>query len=165
MARDWESTLRSWKNPPSDVEDHKRDRTEEQIRGALRASEALKAAGLQVYAKGSYKNNTNVRLDYDVDIAAECTVFYYYDLIDDVEGLDPTTIDVTNYSGGYTQEAFEHDVEAALVAEFGRRAVTPGKIAFRVRESRLTLPADVVPCFSYRLIYGRNFGGSTTEYG
>jgi len=160
VAREWEPTLRTWKNPPSDTEDQKRDRTQEQIRAALRVSQALKTAGLQVYAKGSYKNNTNVRLDYDVDIAAECTAFYFYDQIEAAEGLDPSMVGVEPYSGSYTKEAFKRDVEAALVAEFGRRAVTPGKIAFRIRESRLTLPADVVPCFSYRLIYGRNLDGS-----
>jgi hypothetical protein len=69
-------------------------------------------------------------------------------------------VGVTPYNGNADTETFIRDVEAALVAEFGRRAVTRGKIAFRVRESRLTLPADVVPCFSYRLIYGRNLDGS-----
>ena len=54
MSRDWESTLRRWKNPPSETEDAKRDRTEGQIRDALRASDRLSGATMSVYAKGSY---------------------------------------------------------------------------------------------------------------
>jgi hypothetical protein len=79
VARDWESTFRRWKNPPSDTEDAKRDRTEREIQDALRASDQLTSATMSVYAKGSYKNNTNVRLDYDVDIAAEYGGFTFAD--------------------------------------------------------------------------------------
>ena len=79
MPRDWEATLRGWVKPPSDNEDSKRDRTESEIKEALKASSALGSVNYKIDAKGSYANNTNVRLDYDVDIAVECRDFFYYD--------------------------------------------------------------------------------------
>jgi hypothetical protein len=155
VAKDWESTLRRWKNPPSDTEDLKRDRTEDEIREALRASEQLSNSTMSVYAKGSYKNNTNVRLGYDVDIAAEYGGFVFSDFVHEAAGLSQADVGRSAYTGDYSVEQFKDDVEEALVEAFGRRAVKRGNIAMRVRERSTTLPADVVPCFEYHLIHGR----------
>jgi hypothetical protein len=158
MATDWEATLRSWVKPPSNHEDDKRNKTEEEIKAALRASAWLKPVGYKVYAKGSYANNTNVRLDYDVDIAVECTDFYYYDHIGAAADLKKAAVErqFTPYKGGYTSPQFKSDVEQALVDYFGRTAVTRGNMAMRIRAKKTTLPADVVPCFEYHLIFWGN---------
>lgn len=156
MARDWEATLRSWVKPPSDNEDAKRNNTEAEIKEALKASTVLDNVKYKVYAKGSYANNTNVRLDYDVDIAIECYDFHYYDrggVGADVRKNAALEAAFTPYNGGYTPDEFKHDVEQALVDYYGRTAVTRGNIAIRVREKKTTLPADVVPCFEYHYIY------------
>lgn len=87
MAYSWEDTLRKWKNPPSENEKSKRDRTERQIRDAHTASNSSDLSSASVYSKGSYANNTNVRLDYDVDIAVECKEFFYSDLVENVAGF------------------------------------------------------------------------------
>lgn len=156
MARDWEATLRSWVKPPSDNEDTKRDKTEVEIKAALRASNALSGVTYKVYAKGSYANNTNVRLDYDVDIAVECTDFYYFSkegIGADVRKAAAFEAATKPYKGGYTYLDFKDDVEQALIDYYGASAVTRGNMAMRVREKRTTLPADVVPCFEYHYIY------------
>lgn len=165
MAKNWEETLRTWKNPPSENEKSKRDRTEEQIREALHDHDFLAAPKMAVYSKGSYANNTNVRLDYDVDIAVECKEFFYCDLVGTPRGVTNVyDLDIVPYSDGYTVDQFKNDVEEALVASFGRNAVERGKIALRVREKKTTLPADVVPCFEYRRIVSVTypFDGSYT---
>jgi hypothetical protein len=156
MARDWETTLRSWVKPPSDNEDAKRNKTEEEIKAALKTSPILSGIRYKVYAKGSYANNTNVRLDYDVDIAVECTEFAYYDQAGtgaDIRKAAALEAAVTRYKGGYTSTDFKRDVEDALVEYYGRSAVTRGDMAMRVREKKTTLPADVVPCFEYHYNY------------
>jgi tRNA nucleotidyltransferase (CCA-adding enzyme) len=71
VAYDWEATLRKWVKPSSDAEETRRDRTETEIRTALADYPALPNASIRVFVQGSYKNRTNVRLDYDVDIAVE----------------------------------------------------------------------------------------------
>lgn len=147
---DWEAWLRAAAEPPSNNEDDKRQSTENQIRGALANCEALEGRPYIVYAKGSYANNTNVRLNYDVDIAVEYRGFFYSDFMFDLEGW--TNADVGNSSSDdpYTRAQFKRDIRAALVAAFGAGAINDGRIAYRVREKTTTLPADVVPCWEYR---------------
>lgn len=163
MATDWEATLRSWSKPPSESEDEKRKKTEDQIRTALAASSRLKTIGYKVYAKGSYANNTNVRLDYDVDIAVECTSWYYHDKTGaaaDVRKSAALQERMPDWTANYGRWDFKNDVETALVEYYGRSAVTRGEIAMRVRENKTTLPADVVPSFEYHYIYDVDSSGA-----
>lgn len=147
---DWETWLRAAAEPPSDNEKSKRDRTEQQIRDALSVYEPLQGRPYRVYTKGSYANNTNVRLNFDVDIAVEYEGYFYYDMMFELEGKDGSTIGVVGSTDPYTRNEFKRDIKGALVQAFGASAVTSGNIAIRVREGKTTLPADVVPCWEYR---------------
>jgi hypothetical protein len=147
---DWEQWLRKSAEPPSDNEDQKRERTENQIRDALKSYGPLNERNYVVYAKGSYANNTNVRLDYDVDIAVEYRGFFFSDLLFDLEGQPDSVVGIVPSSDPYTTDEFKRDIRGALEAAFGKTAVDAGKIACRVRERKTTLPADVVPCWEYR---------------
>ena len=147
---DWESWLRSAAQRPSDNEDSKRDRTERQIREVLDDWEALEGRPWRVYVKGSYANNTNVRLNFDVDIAVEYCGYFYHDLALDLKGHDKSEVGVVDSSDPYTRGEFKADVLEALRDRFGASAVKAGRIAYRIREGKTTLPADVVPCWEYR---------------
>ncbi len=137
-------------NPPSDTEDDKRQRTEKQIRDALASYQPLQGRPYSVYVKGSYANNTNVRLNYDVDIAVEYRGYFFYDLAFDLEGQPKEAVGIVDSVDPYSIAEFKADVQAALEVAYGVSAVTPGRIAYRVREKKTTLPADVVPCWEYR---------------
>jgi hypothetical protein len=147
---DWESWLRSAAKRPSDHESSKRDRTVREIREALADYEPLRGRPYRVYAKGSYVNNTNVRLNFDVDIAVEYHGFFYCDLEFALKGSDKSLVGIVDSDDPYTRDDFKSDIKAALEIAIGGDAVTPGYIAYRVRENRTTLPADVVPCWEYR---------------
>ncbi|WP_217921928.1 nucleotidyltransferase domain-containing protein [Miltoncostaea oceani] len=147
---DWEDWLRTAAKRPSDHEDDKRDRTEREISDALAASDALSGRPYRVYAKGSYANNTNVRLNYDVDIAVEYYGYFYSDLVLDLAGHDKSEVGVVTSDDPYSRAEFKADVRAALESAFGASAVEPGRIALRIRERKTTLPADVVPSWEYR---------------
>ncbi len=147
---DWEAWLKSAAKRPSDNETQKRDKTEKEIRDALAAYEPLRGRPYRVYAKGSYVNNTNVRLNFDVDIAVEYTGYFYADYVFDLLGKDKSVVGNVDSSDPYTRDEFKADILGALNEAFGEEAVTPGNIAYRVRENRTTLPADVVPSWEYR---------------
>lgn len=147
---DWEEWLRKAAQRPSDHEDEKRNRTEQQIKAALAAYTPLQGRPYRVYVKGSYANNTNVRLNFDVDIAVEYYGYFYSDMAFELEGKPKSTVGVVDSDDPYTREEFKADIKAALHAAFGARAVSQGRIAFRVREKATTLPADVVPSWEYR---------------
>jgi hypothetical protein len=147
---DWEDWLRNAAKRPSDNEDSKRESTESQIREALASYAPLDGKKYRVYTKGSYANNTNVRLDYDVDIAVEYYGYFYSDLTFELEGHDKSEVNVVDSDDPYSRAEFKSDVLEALRDAFGKTAVSVGNIAYRVREKKTTLPADVVPCWEYR---------------
>lgn len=147
---DWEAWLKSAARRPSDNETQKRDKTEKEIRAALAAYEPLQGRPYRVYAKGSYVNNTNVRLNFDVDIAVEYEGYFYSDLIFDLQGQDKSVVGVSSSSDTYTTDEFKADILGALHDAYGKSAVSSGNIAYRVRENKTTLPADVVPSWQYR---------------
>lgn len=147
---DWETWIRAAAKPPSETEDSKRQATEDQIRKALARHPGLHGRPYRVYAKGSYANNTNVRLNYDVDIAVEYYGYFYTDLCFELEGLDKSVVGLVDSTDPYKRADFKSDVLEALKASFGSDAIQEGNIAYRVREKRTTLPADVVPCWEYR---------------
>src|ERR1051326_293478 len=155
---DWEQWLRQAVKRPSDYEDNKRERTEDQIRKALRAHAPLRGRDFVVYSKGSYANNTNVRLDYDLDIAVEYRGHFYYDLEFDLRGQPASSVGIPPAKDLYPPAEFKRDIQNALEAAFGKTAVKPGNIAYRVRERKTTLPADVVPCWEYRRYDGVKAG-------
>lgn len=146
----WEDWLNSAAKPPSDHEDSKWQRTLEQVKEALNAHEPLKGRSWRVYAKGSYANNTNVRLNFDVDIAVEYYGYFYSDLSFELEGKDDSEVGVSASTDTYTTTQFKKDILDALTASYGKESVETGDIAYRVRNGKTTLPADVVPCWEYR---------------
>jgi hypothetical protein len=145
-----ENTLASWTKPAFDNEDEKREYTERTIRDAIKAHPQLANLPVNVYAKGSYRNNTNVRRNSDVDVAAELTSIYIPEYAD---GVTPQSIGFQPYGGSYDTSNFKDHVGHALAGAFGSRAVQRHNKVFEVRESTRSLAADVVPCFSYRWFY------------
>ena len=149
QAAKWEDQLHTWSGPPSNTEGEKRDRTESAIREAIENSSELADRTVRVFAKGSYKNNTNVRLDSDVDVAVEFQEIFYWEATNDAAGMSGADLGITPYSGSYPPERFKDDVERALVNQFGSSAVDRGNKAIHVREDSRSLAADVVPCFTF----------------
>lgn len=165
VSRDWEEALHSWAQRPSDHEDSKRDRTQTQIAAALNGAPELSAFEYDVYVKGSYANNTNVRLDFDVDIAVECRTFYVFTLTGEAAGSKRAAVEATFQAHtGPSITDFKTAVGTVLTKRFGRAAVTPGRIAYRIRSNQTTLPADVVPCIEYHRIYDIDARGVPQYY-
>jgi hypothetical protein len=137
----------TWAKPLSDTEDDKCSNAEGMVRKAIGASAALRDRSIRVFAQGSYRNNTNVRAESDVDIGVCCT-----ELINTnysfVPGLTDAQVGLVNAT--YTHQQLRDDVGAALVAYFGSVGVSPGKKAFDVHSNSYRVDADVVPCVEHR---------------
>lgn len=153
MARDWETQFRAWSTPPGLTEQQELDRAEKEVKTAIRASARLGAHDIDVIVQGSYRNRTNVPRESDVDVCVRCNDTFWYDLPTDhttenvrrAAAIDPAT---------YEYSDFKDDVEAALVARFGRGAVTRGDKAFNIRETNYRVDADVVATFQHRRYTG-----------
>ena len=145
MVRDWETQFRECAKPPGKTEQDRCDNAVSAIRNAIEASDKLRARDVSVFAHGSYRNNTNVRKDSDVDIGIFCTNTLLNDyppgMNRDDFGLSPAT---------YHYEQYKNEVEEALVDYFGRAAVKRGNKAFDVHETSYHVEADVVAFFEHR---------------
>lgn len=157
MARDWESWLKNATGPASATEQQDAERTERRIREAIDAHPQL-SGNVRVFLKGSYKNNTNVRRDSDVDIAVEWKTWQYVTKSNEAAPLTWEQLSVTTTDLGPTPAEYRGWVEQALTNAFGYAAVSAGNKAITVSRNNTTLDADVVPCF--RLLRYDKRGGT-----
>jgi hypothetical protein len=155
MARDWESTFREWAKPPGVTEQQKSDNAERTIRAAIKDSHDLSKRDIIVFPQGSYRNNTNVRHDSDVDICVLCKDVFYYDLPED-NTITKQAADIGEASYEYSD--FKNEVETALVRKFGRDMVKRGNKAFDIHENSYRVDADAVACFGYREYFRDIYG-------
>lgn len=145
MSRDWEAQFREWAKPPGKTEQDRCDNAVTAIRNAIKASDKLRVRGISIFAQGSYRNNTNVRKDSDVDIGILCTDTFFFGL---PEGKTREMFKIGPATYGYEQ--YKNEVEATLVSYFGRAAVTRGNKAFNIHETTYHVEADVAPFFEHR---------------
>ncbi len=140
-----EDMLAGWTAPSSDTEQEKQERTERMIREAIAAHTPFAGCRLNIYAKGSYANNTNVRADSDVDVAVECTEAEYWE-----EAQAGLYTPVSLYKGPWTPQKLRAELGAALKAKFPGQVDASGTTALEIKSGSARVDADVVPCFSFR---------------
>ena len=154
MARswsDWNSRFEHWQRPVSDSEEQKIERAARMVRDALAKNVWLTAEGVTVHAQGSYFNNTNVRLDSDMDLRVVhpgMKVDYNPNVL--VEAANKALSYTFNGPPLASQNSrMRAEMVAALRGEFGARNVDDsGSRAIHVKElpgSRAEV--DVVPTF------------------
>jgi len=118
--------------------------THESIRNALNSYERPNGVGFEVYLQGSYKNDTNIRGDMDVDLAVQINSTFYSNLSEEQKrylGLLPAS---------YRWNDFKSDVLSALKDYYDLLTITEGNKSIKVETSSGRLPADVVVCAQYR---------------
>ena len=146
MSRDWEETFKQWAKPPGKTEQDRCDNACSAIRNAINASGKLSTRNIIVFNHGSYRNNTNVRKDSDVDIGILCTDTFFYDSLP--EGLTQEMLGFSDAT--YQYDRYKNEVEEVLVDYFGRSAVKRGNKAFDVHETSYHVEADVAFFFEHR---------------
>lgn len=153
MAIDWEQTFRNWSKPSSDTEGDKQDNAYRMVSDAVSEYEPLDAHRIRVIAQGSYRNNTNVRQESDVDICVCCTEVIF----DDYSFADYGRTEAGIIASPYAYSQFKSEVQAALEAKFGTDGVTRGRKAFDVHPTGYRVDADVVAAFAYRQYEQREY--------
>lgn len=161
-ATDRVALLSKWIKPSSANEQDRQDRAVRMVKAAMGAWPMFEDISYVVYAKGSYKNNTNVRLDSDVDIVVEnheCRYYDYYQGIDAQSGAHASP-----YEGVWTPSLWRSEVGRALSSAFPGEVDTSGVIALTVPEKSGSRPSiDVVPSFDFIRYY--NAERTLTESG
>jgi len=146
VARDWEQTFRKWTKPSSDTECQKQENAQRMISAAIREHEPFRQREIKIIPQGSYRNNTNVRQESDVDICV-CSMDPFFD---DYAGADYSRTETGVIPTTYSYPEFKNDVQASLEKKFGKGGVKRGDKAFDVHANAYRVDADVVAAFAYR---------------
>jgi len=160
LATDWEQTFRTWSKPSSDSESEKQENAERMIGDAIRAHDPLNGLEIKIIPQGSYRNNTNVRQESDVDICVCCMDPFF----EDYTWADYGRPETGNVDSSYTYVQFKNDVQGALEAKFGKPGLTRGNKAFDVHSNTYRVDADVVPALAYRLYTKKQYNFLTSTY-
>lgn len=162
-----EDKLSRYTSPSSDTEQEKQERAERMVRAAVSNWSGFNGIRISFLPKGSYKNNTNVRADSDVDIAVIHEGFYYYDdeALYPQDKINASPLTMFHFDG----PQFRAELEKAMVHAYGAGCDTSGTTAIEIAENTGRVKADVVPSFEHRKYYydtmGRvqYFKGTTTR--
>jgi hypothetical protein len=145
--RDWDQIFCNWSKPSSDTEAEKQGNAERMIRDAIKEYAPFNNRSIEIIPQGSYRNNTNVRQESDVDICVRCPDTFFYDL----DFADYTREEAAIPPAVYTYAQFKSEVQAALEKKFGKAGVKRGDKAFDVHANTYRVYADVVATFPYRM--------------
>lgn len=99
---------------------------------------------IDVYLQGSYKNDTNIRGDSDVDVVAQLNSTFYSNLSDEQKRSLGLSISLFGWS------EFRADVLNALKSYYSQSLIIEGNKSLKVKANNGRLPADVVVCAQYR---------------
>jgi len=146
MARYSESTFNNWRMPPSDSEETKLSNSVRLIKDAIRKDNKLFSLDIEVFGQGSYANDTNVRLNSDIDICVMNRDCFFYEL--------PQNKSAGDYGLGtpcrYQFKEYKDIIESALVAYFGRTSVVRGNKCLTVKGNTYRIVTDVVPAWKLK---------------
>jgi hypothetical protein len=146
MAKYSEQQLTNWTKPPSDTEQSKLENSEKMVRDAISSDEKLKKKSTETFGQGSYANNTNVRLNSDIDINVCYTGGFFFELPKEKKKEDFGLNNPSSYS--FTE--FKDDVENALVNKFGRKDVKRNDKCITIVANTTRIETDVVPTWEHR---------------
>lgn len=141
-----EDQLKEMAKPASDSEEARMNNATRMVKDALYSNRYFTDDLYEIFAQGSYANNTNVRNNSDVDINVCYTGAFYYDIPD---GATKETYGFGN-SSPYSFTQFKNDVESILVDKFGRDQVIRKNKCIHVKGNTYRAEIDVVPTWEYR---------------
>ncbi|MES2324612.1 MAG: hypothetical protein V4633_20335 [Pseudomonadota bacterium] len=158
----WNDRLAHWERPASTHEEAKIERAAAQARAIVAANQWLTTRQVQVLPQGSYFNNTNVRLEADMDLRIlfpEIKTVY-------LDGLDPASTDerLGYFSTGEKLNDIaakaRKELETDLVSYYGRQSVSAGgNKAITVNGlSGTRVDCDLVPAFRLHVVSKRSDG-------
>ena len=149
-----EETLISWCKPASDTEDNKINNAINMIKDAINKSVGLENLTIEVFVQGSYANNTNVRVNSDVDVCIMLKSTFFTEYADGMTGEDYGFID-----GTISFNDYKKDVLKALTDKFGFDNVSIGNKSIKIKSNTYHVSADAVVAFmlkDFKIIQSKN---------
>ena len=158
----WNERLTHWERPASDHEEAKIERAARMVRNIVTNNEWLTGEGVSVCPQGSYFNNTNVRVEADMDVRVQhpSLKVIYHAGVDEAQADEALGYTRTGKSLSEIMATMRAELERDLVAVFGEERVdASGNKAIRVDGlDGSRADCDVVPAFTLHII---NTGGGS----
>lgn len=117
--------------------------TYESVKRALTICEWPSYVDYEVYLQGSYKNDTNIRGDSDVDIIIQLNSTFYHNLSTSQMML----LNIRTASYGWNE--FRSDVLRRTIKYYGSNMVAEGNKSIKVKRDSGRLAADIVVSAKY----------------
>ncbi|BFK23792.1 nucleotidyltransferase [Massilimicrobiota timonensis] len=145
MANFSEETLKSWYKPASETEDTKINNVINMIKKAIQSSDEFDSLKYEIFVQGSYGNNTNVRVnsDVDVNVMLTSTFFTCYP-----EGKNDA--DYSFSEGTISYSDYKERVIRALKKKFGADSISLGNKSVKISSNSYRVNADCVISMQYR---------------
>lgn len=164
----WNDRLWHWERPPSDHEESKIQRAATIATELVRKNATLTAANVKIMPQGSYYNNTNVRLEADMDLRVQLpTLMVRY-----ANGVTPSVADeaLGYYAVGRTIKEQASEVRDELAkdcrTQFGAANVSVGSKAVSVDGlDGSHADVDLVPAFHLKYVVAHESGEYRTISG
>jgi hypothetical protein len=151
-----EQQLDTWSNQGAIVS---AQATHTSVRAALAANTSpIREMNYEVYLQGSYRNDTNVRADSDVDIVVQYNSTFGHN-ISALPAIQSQIFNAEHSNAIYLWEHFRTHVLVALRAYYGYGSVEETDRCLKVAAAPGRVPGDVVPAIPFRnysYYYGLN---------
>lgn len=146
MPKFTEEQLNQMCRPASNTEEIKLKNAESMLRKALSTSTIVHPSKYDIFGQGSYANNTNIRLNSDIDINISYKKAFYYDVPEGKTGTDYGLNNQTTYSF----HKFKNNIEYMLAKYYGCSEVIRKNKCITVKGNTNRIQVDVVPTWQYR---------------
>jgi hypothetical protein len=144
MRKYSEEILSSYCSAVSDTEQRRIENVKSMIKSAINDSYEFNGLDYEIFEQGSYANNTNIRIDSDIDICIMLISAFYSAYPD---GL--SDIDYGFSKGSITYHEYKKLVINALNKKFGND-IKIGNKSIEIKSNSYRVNADVVVAFKYR---------------
>lgn len=140
------STLENWSGQGATVTPKQ---LREKIEGKLTGSNSKikNKYNLDIYLQGSYRNNTNIYGNSDVDIVVQHNSTFFSDTTK-LNSIEKSLYEKAFSGATYTWDTFKAELIETLEDAFGIANIEVGNKSIKVDNGNYE--ADVVPCFEYR---------------
>ena len=145
MEKYSEETLNNWRKPASESEEQKISNAISMIKEAVKLHDSLNGSDIEFIVQGSYGNNTNVKLESDIDICAMFKSTFFTEYRDGASDMD-----YGFHDGAHSFLDYRSYVIEAMYKKFGNENITVGNKSIKIKSNTYRVQADVVPAFQYR---------------
>jgi len=140
-----ETTFINWSKPARRSEETRISNAIQMIKDAINSHHILKDFNIEPVVQGSYANNTNVRLNSDVDVTIMLKDTFYSKYPDGLTREDYGFSEGTNKFNTYRKYIIQ-----AISNKFKPENIKVGNKSLKIDSNSYHVQADAVPSFQYR---------------